>query len=399
MQSHHLLERFVPATSTTSTASSIGGESSSPRCTATRSRPSMSCTPAASSAAGPCPGAARRRRAAPQTRGHRRRRLEDGAFHAEFIRARDTGEYHFLEIAARVGGAHIADMVEAATGREPVARVGGSSWHAPAASRTAGPDTAARPRRRHHLAGPPGMAGHGGLRRPEVVWRLNKRHHAGLVVVAPGRDRVQELLDATCAGSSTTSSRPCPRPTGRRTEQHAAWQNGRTTRGARSGPPGVVGSIKQLEQVHSPQLGNARDLLVYLPPSYDDGDRRYPVIYMHDGQNLFDPATSFAGEWAVDQTLEAGQRGRPRGIVVAIPNMGPERTNEYSPFLDPKNGGGKGELYLRFIVETVKPHHRRRLPHARRPGEHTGIAGSSMGGLISLYASSATATSSASPAS
>jgi predicted alpha/beta superfamily hydrolase len=149
---------------------------------------------------------------------------------------------------------------------------------------------------------------------------------------------------------------------------------------------GVVGSIKHLPQLESPQLGNARDLLVYLPPSYHDGDHRYPVIYMHDGQNLFDPATSFAGEWQVDQTLEqaASEEGL-EVIVVAIPNMGAERSNEYSPFLDPKHGGGKGELYLRFLVETVKPiidaDFRTRAERAS-----TGVAGSSMGGVISLYA-------------
>jgi predicted alpha/beta superfamily hydrolase len=148
----------------------------------------------------------------------------------------------------------------------------------------------------------------------------------------------------------------------------------------------VVGSIKQLDRVASPQLGNERGLLVYLPPSYHDRpERRYPVIYMHDGQNLFDPATSFAGEWAVDQTLEAASEDGVEAIVVAIPNMGSERSNEYSPFLDEKNGGGKGELYLRFIAETVKPIIDADF-RTLRDREHTGIAGSSMGGLISLYA-------------
>ncbi|HSJ09731.1 MAG TPA: alpha/beta hydrolase-fold protein [Longimicrobiales bacterium] len=149
---------------------------------------------------------------------------------------------------------------------------------------------------------------------------------------------------------------------------------------------GVVGHIRQLEQLHSPQLGNDRGLLVYLPPSYYTSERRYPVIYMHDGQNLFDPATSFAGEWAVDQTLEAASEEGVEAIIVAIPNVGLERTNEYSPFFDEKhNGGGRGELYLRFIVETIKPlvdAEFRTLPDRTC----TGIAGSSMGGLISLYA-------------
>ncbi|HSK21056.1 MAG TPA: alpha/beta hydrolase-fold protein [Longimicrobiales bacterium] len=154
---------------------------------------------------------------------------------------------------------------------------------------------------------------------------------------------------------------------------------------------GVVGCIKQLERVHSPQLGNDRDLLVYLPPSYDDGSNaRYPVVYMHDGQNLFDPATSFAGEWAVDQTLEAASEDGLEVIVVAIPNMGPERTDEYSPFRDEtldggQGGGGRGELYLRFIAETVKPLVDRSFRTLTDPA-NTGISGSSMGGLISLYA-------------
>jgi predicted alpha/beta superfamily hydrolase len=146
----------------------------------------------------------------------------------------------------------------------------------------------------------------------------------------------------------------------------------------------VVGSIKQLEQVHSPQLDNARDLLVYLPPSYDAGDRRYPVIYMHDGQNLFDPATSFAGEWARRPDAGGGQRGRARGHRRRpSPTSGAERSNEYSPFLDPKNGGGKGDVPALHRRDR-QAHHRRGLPHAARP-RHTGIAGSSMGGLISLY--------------
>jgi predicted alpha/beta superfamily hydrolase len=149
---------------------------------------------------------------------------------------------------------------------------------------------------------------------------------------------------------------------------------------------GVVGSIKHLPHVHSPQLGNVRDLLVYLPPSYHESDARYPVIYMHDGQNLFDPATSFSGEWEVDQTLEAAASEEGiEVIVVAVPNMGAERTNEYSPFHDEKAGGGKGELYLQFLVDTIKPlmdADFRTLPERGC----TGIAGSSMGGLISLYA-------------
>ncbi|HET9985051.1 MAG TPA: alpha/beta hydrolase-fold protein [Longimicrobiales bacterium] len=147
----------------------------------------------------------------------------------------------------------------------------------------------------------------------------------------------------------------------------------------------VAGTVKVLPALRSPQLGNERDILVYLPPSYAAGERHYPVVYMHDGQNLFDAATSFAGEWAVDQTLEAaGREAGLEAIVVGVPNMGAERLAEYSPFPDARLGGGRGEAYLDFIVETVKP-----LVDAAfrtQPSRATtGIAGSSMGALISLY--------------
>jgi predicted alpha/beta superfamily hydrolase len=148
----------------------------------------------------------------------------------------------------------------------------------------------------------------------------------------------------------------------------------------------VVGTIKALEQLESPQLGNRRDILVYLPPSYDRTRRRYPVLYMHDGQNLFDRATSFGEEWEVDQTLEAASAEGLEAIVVGIPNLGKERLNEYSPWHDRRhNQGGSGEAYLEFIVHTLKPIIDRDF--RTMPGrESTGIAGSSMGGLISLYA-------------
>lgn len=147
----------------------------------------------------------------------------------------------------------------------------------------------------------------------------------------------------------------------------------------------VVGNLKVLEGLKSPQLANQRDVLVYLPPSYESGNDRYPVLYLHDGQNLFDAATSFAGEWQVDETMEAlGQEGI-EAIVVGIPNAGADRLDEYSPFNDPRYGGGRGDQYLNFIVETVKPVIDSDF-RTRTGREHTGIMGSSMGGLISLYA-------------
>jgi predicted alpha/beta superfamily hydrolase len=149
--------------------------------------------------------------------------------------------------------------------------------------------------------------------------------------------------------------------------------------------PTVEGDIKRLAGLWSPQLENRRDILVYLPRSYEGGRSRYPVLYMHDGQNLFDPATSFSGEWHVDGTMEMLGRRGIEAVVVAIPNMGEERLDEYSPFVDPRQGGGRGDAYLEFIIDTIKPRIDRDF-RTLADREHTCIAGSSMGGLISLYA-------------
>ena len=139
------------------------------------------------------------------------------------------------------------------------------------------------------------------------------------------------------------------------------------------------GRLVVLPSVHSPQLDNRRDVFVYVPAARARGDARYPVIYMQDGQNLFDPALSFAGTWGVDEALRWASRRGLDAIVVGIPNMGAARIAEYDPFM------GTGDRYLDFVTHTLKP-----LVDAQFPTlpdrEHTGIAGSSMGGLISLYA-------------
>jgi predicted alpha/beta superfamily hydrolase len=163
------------------------------------------------------------------------------------------------------------------------------------------------------------------------------------------------------------------------------WQDYRTYH---SHSPGhhVSGIIRIAPDVYSSQLGNSRDILVYLPPSYHRSDKHYPVIYMQDGQNLFDNATSYAGEWGVDETMEElGHQEGIEAIIVGIPNSGLHRIDEYSPFHDRRLGGGRGDDYLRFIMNTLKPqidHEFRTLTDRR----FTGIMGSSMGGLISLYA-------------
>jgi predicted alpha/beta superfamily hydrolase len=148
---------------------------------------------------------------------------------------------------------------------------------------------------------------------------------------------------------------------------------------AHPGEHSVTGTLKVCQDVWSPQLDNRRNVYVWLPASYARDDWRYPVIYMHDGQNLFDRATSFAGvEWQVDDTLSALGHEGIEAIIVGMPHSGERRMREYSPFAD-------GPHYLAWIVETVKPlidRDFRTLPERA----HTGMMGSSLGGLISLYA-------------
>lgn len=136
-----------------------------------------------------------------------------------------------------------------------------------------------------------------------------------------------------------------------------------------------------------PQLNRTRRIWIYLPPDYHTTSKKYPVLYMHDGQNLFDAATSFSGEWEVDESLNSlHQQGDHGCIVVGIDNGGTERLNEYSPWANLQyNAGGQGDAYVEFIVNTLKPH----IDSTFRthPGRTTtGIMGSSMGGLISMYA-------------
>jgi predicted alpha/beta superfamily hydrolase len=134
-----------------------------------------------------------------------------------------------------------------------------------------------------------------------------------------------------------------------------------------------------------------RRLIVYLPPNYEKRrNRTYPVLYLQDGQNVFDGATAFipGHEWFVDETAEYLIRtGRIEPlIVVAINNSGDHRIDEYTPTVDEGlHRGGKADQYLEFLLRDVKPFIDREF-RTRRGPENTGIGGSSLGGLLSLYA-------------
>jgi predicted alpha/beta superfamily hydrolase len=153
--------------------------------------------------------------------------------------------------------------------------------------------------------------------------------------------------------------------------------------------PALPARVHVHSQFHSRFLQNDRDISVYVPPEYEEQpDRHFPVLYMHDGQNLFNPRTSFvAGQtWRIaesaDAAIEAGEV-EPL-IVVGIANTGEHRLAEYTPVRDLKLGGGDTDIYGRLITEELMPFIRTNYRILEGPA-HTGMGGSSLGGLVTLY--------------
>jgi len=134
-----------------------------------------------------------------------------------------------------------------------------------------------------------------------------------------------------------------------------------------------------------PQLNRHRRVWIYLPAGYANSRASYPVLYMHDGQNLFDEATAAFGEWGVDKALDTLGNRFGETIVVGIDHGGEKRINEYSPYDMARFGNGEGEAYANFLVKTLKPYIDKHY-RTKRSKKFTSIAGSSMGGLISFYA-------------
>ncbi len=150
----------------------------------------------------------------------------------------------------------------------------------------------------------------------------------------------------------------------------------------------LTGDVRYHEGFHSDYLEHDRTVAVYLPPGYDaESVTRYPVLYLHDGQNVFDRATSIGEEWHVDENAEALIRSDAMEpiIIVAIYNTGEHRINEYAPTERPdKGGGGKADDYAKMLVMELKPFIDRNyntLPGA----QNTAMGGSSLGGLLTMY--------------
>ena len=146
--------------------------------------------------------------------------------------------------------------------------------------------------------------------------------------------------------------------------------------------------LRKYEKFRSRFLRNQRDLIVYVPPGYDDQPwRHFPVLYLHDGQNLFDGATSFIPgmDWHVGQTADqAIYSGEVEPLIIVGMYNTKARIREYTPTQVPKLGGGRADRYAKFLIEEVKPFIDSGYRTLSDP-YNTGIGGSSLGGLVSLY--------------
>ena len=135
--------------------------------------------------------------------------------------------------------------------------------------------------------------------------------------------------------------------------------------------------------IEAPQLDMVKTIWVYLPKSYQNSEKAYPVYYMHDAQNLFDDKTSYVGEWKIDEYLDSIISHEI--IVIAIEHGNEKRIDELTPYKNEKYSGGNGDNYINFIKNTLKPH----IDITYRTlsdNKNTTIFGSSLGGLISFYA-------------
>ncbi len=134
--------------------------------------------------------------------------------------------------------------------------------------------------------------------------------------------------------------------------------------------------------IEAPQLQTTKKIWLYLPKNYANSTKKYPVIYMHDAQNLFDAKTSYAGDWNVDEKLDSLNA---QVIIVGIEHGNEKRIEELTPYKNPKYGGGNADKYLDFIVTTLKPEIDKKY-RTKPTSKNTTIMGSSLGGLVSFYA-------------
>ena len=161
-----------------------------------------------------------------------------------------------------------------------------------------------------------------------------------------------------------------------------AWSDGKANETVSSKQPNVEIFA---EAFKIPQLNKTRKIMVYLPPNYANTNDSYPVLYMHDGQNVFDKATSYSGEWEVDETLNKLHYTHGLDVIVVAIDNSEDRMEEYTAWKHEKYGTPQGKEYVEFIVNTLKPAIDQKY-RTKKDVKNTAVMGSSMGGLISHYA-------------
>lgn len=224
---------------------------------------------------------------------------------------------------------------------------------------------------------------------PEFEFKVTRGTWDTSEVAADGSDLPARTIDVTNATEAYAGLVVRVDVEGWADQRGTRWPRGPEKAKASTSSAGIV----MTHDMPSASLGNSRKIRVWLPPGYTDVRNeatRYPVLYMHDGQNCFDAATSFAGEWGVDETLTRliGEGNVPSMIVVGIDSVPADRTNEYSPVdlgSQGKGTGGKGDLYLRFVAEEVMPFVNK-VYRTKTGPQFTAMGGSSLGGLITLHA-------------
>lgn len=231
-------------------------------------------------------------------------------------------------------------------------------------------------------------------------WQANDEHYR-MVKEGPGRyrytfpdnHRLPNVLEYKYTRGDWTKvevTREGDEIENRKLPKNAAFNTDRVMRWADQGRPykkeylPIIQTIS--EAFERPQLIKTRRIAALLPHNYHQTNRHYPVLYLQDGQNLFDDFAPF-GNWGVDKQLAfLMEKGQGDVIVVAIDHAESERIREFTPSgTNTHFGKGDGKAYVRFLKETLKPfvdQHFRTIPDRW----HTGIGGSSMGGLISIYA-------------
>jgi alpha-glucosidase len=147
-------------------------------------------------------------------------------------------------------------------------------------------------------------------------------------------------------------------------------------------PQSTVSKQVSTFTIDAPQLNTSKKIWLYLPKNYNSTEKKYPVIYMHDAQNLFDTKTSYVGEWNVDEKLDSLNA---EVIIVGIEHGNEKRMSELTPCKNSKYGGGDADNYLDFIIKTLKPAIDAKY-RTKPDTKNTGIMGSSLGGLVSYYA-------------